>query len=632
MLRTLILAILIMVCTQGFPQYTNQAERITLFDSHITVNTDASIDVTENISVYADDIRIIHGIVRHLPTVYTDSYGRRHSTHYQLQQLLMNNMPVAHHASYDNDEYSIYIGSHNIILKPGNYTYTIRYHINNAINFLKDGDELYWNITGNNWQFPISQAEVSIYLPEGANIMSQSAYTGRRGASGQAFTSSQESPNHISYVTTRALQPGEGLTVAVAWQKGIVHQPTMLELIKAQANAGETGVLALFIITLIYYLIVWNLFGKRPPAGTIIPQYQPPQNISPAAARYIMRMGFDSKTVTTAILSMAIKGYLTIDNSSGSFILTRQTEDDSKLSEEEKNLGKLLFSTGASIKIHRSNSKILGQIDSNLRTSLNNQYGDRYFITNLIYVFYGVLLTLAGFGFAYLSSDQTGNALFALIWMSGWSVACIAVIIAALSRIRKMLDETSISNIFNAILYSLLAIPFLGFEVAGIYFFSLFIPAFTFPMLFLTGLLNYIFYHLLRVPTVEGRRIMDQIEGFMVFLTTTERYRIVQATPNEPAIDDLEKYLPYAVALDVENEWSTNFNAYLQTTGIQPAQYHPRWYNGNIPWTGAGAVFPVALGSALGSSLASSVRVSSSASHGGGFSGGGGGGGGGGGW
>ncbi len=126
---------------------------------------------------------------------------------------------------------------------------------------------------------------------------------------------------------------------------------------------------------------------------------------------------------------------------------------------------------------------------------------------------------------------------------------------------------------------------------------------------------------------------MDQIEGFKMFLSVAEQDRFQKLHPPDVTPELFEKYLPYALALGVENDWSEKFAKSIAVTGGAQG-YHPGWYRGSS-WNefGAGG-FAGNLGSSLAGAVASSSSPpgSSSGSGGGGSSGGGGGGGGGGGW
>jgi uncharacterized membrane protein len=134
-------------------------------------------------------------------------------------------------------------------------------------------------------------------------------------------------------------------------------------------------------------------------------------------------------------------------------------------------------------------------------------------------------------------------------------------------------------------------------------------------------------------PTIEGRRVLDHIAGFKQYLSITERDRLDRMTPPEDTPELFEKYLPYAIALGVENHWADRFAPVLAAAAAQGRQGFA-WYAGsNSPWNNPNG-FVSSVGSSLASSVssASSAPGSSSGSGGGGSSGGGGGGGGGGGW
>ncbi|MDP6416694.1 MAG: DUF2207 domain-containing protein, partial [Gammaproteobacteria bacterium] len=147
------------------------------------------------------------------------------------------------------------------------------------------------------------------------------------------------------------------------------------------------------------------------------------------------------------------------------------------------------------------------------------------------------------------------------------------------------------------------------------------------------GALNVLFFFLLKRPTLAGRSIMDEIEGFRMYLSVAEEERLNLLNPPDKTPELFEKYLPYALALDVENEWGEKFTAILAATSTTADEhgYRPRWYRGSAWRPGHTGAFSNSLGTSLGSTVASSVRApgSSSGSGGGGSSGGGGGGGGG---
>ncbi|HXV74070.1 MAG TPA: hypothetical protein VD713_05010, partial [Sphingomonadales bacterium] len=152
------------------------------------------------------------------------------------------------------------------------------------------------------------------------------------------------------------------------------------------------------------------------------------------------------------------------------------------------------------------------------------------------------------------------------------------------------------------------------------------------PFLLIIGL-NIAFYNLLEKPTVEGRKLLDEIEGFKLYLSVAEQERLDFHTP-ELTPERFEKFLPYAIALGVETKWAGKFEAAMKKAGLDPAAYQPRWYAGRGHY---GGFSPGSFASNFGGAFAGAIAAaatppSSGGSMGGGFAGGGGGGGGGGGW
>jgi uncharacterized membrane protein len=157
----------------------------------------------------------------------------------------------------------------------------------------------------------------------------------------------------------------------------------------------------------------------------------------------------------------------------------------------------------------------------------------------------------------------------------------------------------------------------------------------------LFALVNGLFIFLLKAPTVAGREILDQIEGFKMYLGVAEKDRLNLENPPERTPQLFEMFLPYALALGVEQKWSEQFAGVLAAAGAVPGQnnYSPAWYSGDS-WSHVGAAsFAGALGGSLAGAISSASTAPGSGSGGdggggggGGSSGGGGGGGGGGGW
>ncbi|MEE8370716.1 MAG: hypothetical protein V3R73_01115, partial [Sphingomonadales bacterium] len=143
------------------------------------------------------------------------------------------------------------------------------------------------------------------------------------------------------------------------------------------------------------------------------------------------------------------------------------------------------------------------------------------------------------------------------------------------------------------------------------------------------------FYFLLKRPTLKGRRLMDELEGFKDYLSVAEKDRLKFHNPPEKTPELFEKYVPYAIALKVEDMWGSQFEDVLANAAREAGRdgYSPAWYSGGGRRFRTTS-FTSSLSSGFTSAISSASQAPSSGGSGfsGGFSGGGGGGGGGGGW
>jgi uncharacterized membrane protein YgcG len=639
MKRRLIILTLVTLASLGFltgaDSASEKSERILDFQSVMAVHPDASMTVTEHITVQATGQEIRRGIIRDFPTTYRDRLNNTVTVGFALEEVLRDGQPEPYHTQRVSNGVKIFIGHKDVYLRPGTYTYTVRYRVDRELGFFNDFDELYWNVTGNGWTFPIDRAEAIIELPPGAKILRYAAYTGYQGDRGHDVTV-QPGEHDIVFKTTRGLASNEGLTVAVAWPKGVVHEPSGQEKMGFFLRDNMAMALGLLWLAVLlgFYLWAWYRVGRDPATGTIIPLYTPPSGFSPAGIRYLSRMGFDDKTFAAAVVDMAVKGAVTIKENDGDYTLVRRNGAKQALSRGEDLAVTQLFSRDESIKLENKNhTKIKAAIDA-LKKNLNKELEKIYFVTNTGYLVPGVAITLLGVAFVILTARDKAGAAFGSLWLVMWTVASFFLALMAYRKWQALGAGFSFGKLLGALGASLFALPFLSGLIFGAYFLTEAVSVLATVTLGMMALLNALFYHLLKAPTFAGRKIMDQIEGFKLYLSVAEKERLNLLNPPEKTPALFEKYLPYALALDVENAWSEQFSEVLARAGTEAQPYTPVWYSGSS-WDGFHTSrFTDSLGSSFASAISSSSSApgSSSGSGGGGSSGGGGGGGGGSGW
>ena len=287
--------------------------------------------VTEDIRVQATGEEIKRGIVRDFPTTYRDRLGNTVKVGFKVEEVLRDGRPEPYHTESGRQRgQKVYIGQKDVFLQAGVYTYTIRYRVDRELGFFKDFDELYWNVTGNGWTFAIDRAEAVIELPPGAKILQVRGLHRLSGEPGPRFHRASRRPRHLVFKTTRRPGPQRGPDRGGVLAQG--RGARTLQPGAAWASCFGSGTTPLrpsgliwLAVLLGFYLWVWYRVGRDPAKGTIIPLYAPPSGFSPAGVRFLSRMGYDDKAFAAAVVDMAVKGGVLIQEDGGDYTLVAGT-------------------------------------------------------------------------------------------------------------------------------------------------------------------------------------------------------------------------------------------------------------------------------------------------------------------
>ena len=598
------------------------AEEIRGFSSRIEVLPDADLVVTETIRVMPEGNQIKRGIYRDFPTLYSGAFGLKSSVRFELLEVLRDGNHEPWHTEQKPNGLRIYLGSADVFLPHEETTYTIRYRTGRQLGFFKGYDELYWNVTGNGWSFPILSATACVDLPPGATPRSVEAYTGPQGSKGSAFEISDIPDCSVSVRTTKPLNPGEGLTIAITWPKGFVKEPAPSDKVLSalSANRGAMAGAVCLLAVFGYFLVSWIMVGRDPKHGVIIPLFEPPEGFTPQEVRYLDGLGTcDNTTLSAAVMHLAVQRALTITESQGK-VYTLTKADGSKLDDAGTRLLEALFQGGSPLRLVQENHSTLAAARGVMAKDLAIQVAP-YFARNTGVWTVGLLATLIPLGISLLDARNKEGMLFMLVWLGMWSIGCGMLSMSAFKAWHS-------KNKLAAIPITLFSIPFF----VGWFFGMGMLMRFASPWvcgLYVVGItLCVVFHHLLKRPTTEGQKLRDQILGFKKYLSVAEADRLGLENPPERTPQLFEKFLPYALALGVEQAWSEQFADILAAASLDPGSN-----TSAMP-----LVLPLAAASSFSNSFsnaissASTAPGSSSGSGGGGSSGGGGGGGGGGGW
>ena len=616
-------------------------ERILSFVSDAAIARNGDLDVTETIRFVSLAQEIKHGLQRDFPTSYRSTLGQKTSVGFTVLSVERDGHGEPYELIGISNGVRIRMGDAETMLPPGEHVYVIHYKTSRQIHYGTDSDELYWNATGTGWTFPIDMAEARIRLPSPAAFGERAMYTGPDGSTAHDAAVIDEQPGLIVFRTTRPLPSYNGLTVAAAFPKGVIDAPDAgRRLGWWLADWGALGAALLSLLGLAaYYIRAWAKAGRGPRAGPIVPIFSPPDDLSAAACRYISRMGMDNHAFSAAIVDLGVRGHIHITKEADGWLSRGTTtlervEGGKPLPEPEKAMLAALFAGERSIVLKQDNHMILQGARATLERNLESAYSGKLFVDNRDWAIYGAVgIAAAILATAWIAilvrspaahptemaMPPLGIAFLATAWwlhgvtkhtrggmnILAWLGLALAVGFGGMCAMGALMSALADGK--WAVLLPLLAIP-----VA--------ISAFSWMF----------------APTPNGRAVMDRIAGFRHYLGITEEDRLEALHPPEKTPELFERYLPYAIALDVENHWADRFAAVLAAAAAATgtAAHTASFYSGSgNMWDDPGG-FANSLGSSLNSTISSAATSpsSSSGSGGGGSSGGGGGGGGGSGW
>ena len=473
------------------------SEKILSFDGEITINRDSTVDVKENIDYDFGDAQK-HGIFRFVPIKYKARGGNFNLRISNIRVNDENGNPYNYAISYPGNDIEIKIGDADKLLS-GQKVYVVSYTIQRAVNYFSDHDELYWNFTGNEWEFPIENATLKVTLPESAKENLQyKCFEGVYGTANECASSAED--NIIKYKSAGIISAGEGMTIVAGWPKGITVAPTVFQKILDVTKDNWT----LFVPIIIFVLIFrhWRKYGRDPKGrGTIIAQYEPPDKLAPAEIGTLIDGSADNKDVSSTIIDLAVnkfikirrteeKGFLGTKSVEYTFIKLKDEEPERNF---EKEVMKGIFDGDKEKKLSDLKNKFyktLSTVKNQLYESVTQK---GYYAKNPNTVF-GMWIAIA------IVSGGILTGLFGAI-QGGWGV-------------------------FSGIV---------------------------------SGIIMLIFGWLMPAVTKKGAELKENILGFKEFLSVTEtdRLKFHNAPKKNPQM--FEKFLPYAMVFGVEKEWSKQF-------------------------------------------------------------------------
>lgn len=599
-MKKLLLALsLIALAIFVMPQYAHaSSESIDGFSARIFIDDSGMADVTESITYNMGSTQH-HGLQRIIPVAQTiTDQGRTRYVSHRVELLSVSedgddSVPFTQNSIDSGQNIEVLIGNP-ATTKTGVHNYTLHYRIGPAT--FTDGkvDFINYNITGFTDDMTLRDVSASVTIPDGSAVKVYKCFTGASGSKQSDCTSSLEG-NTISVKANSDIAPGQALSLEVDLPTNTF---TDYATITDTPPAGSTGPLSTmslymiigavsyfaFIMLLIIYVLVRGIvrkyiFHKETKRRTVIAQYEPPDQLKPAEISIFdggANMPIGSTAITATLIDLAVRGYLKIGEekakttwrvASYRFTICKALDG---LEDYELDTVKLVFdgtptdkgaSTVFAPNVDTARERLAMSITDSVKDRLTN---DGYFVVKKS-------------RFSKFTNKKRDKHSFLGIMLA------VGMIILMIARFSSFLSFGSTGLLFLVVTgATMILIPIL--------------------VVFSISHIRY---------STQGYDELAKIEGFKLFLSVTEQERIKfeNAPKATPAL--FNKFLPYAIALGVEEKWSAQF----ANITMSPDQVN--WYAGSFATFDA-----TAFSSSFVTSFTSSVGSTTSISSGGGGAGG----------
>jgi uncharacterized membrane protein YgcG len=504
--------LLLLTSTAAFSQ-DERSWRIARFHSTIDISEDGSAVVIERITPVF--IGQWNGIFRDIPVDYPGRRGENYTLLLKVLSVKSNGEPLKYESKLQRGfrKLKIYIPG----AKDTSKEVEIVYSIENPTRFFGDYDEFYWNVTGNDWPVPIDHASAFVSMPEkGAGQYRAQAFTGVYESAEQEAEVKVEGAD-LNFETTNPLPMRGGLTIDVYIPKGIVEEPSVLT--RASWFLQGNLIVLMPLLTLLVMGAMWHYKGRDPDGGvSVATMYEPPKGLTPAEVGALADDSVDARDVTSTMVDLAVRGFIEID----------EVVDEG-----------LIFDSKDYLLRQKKDRAHWGELNAYEQTMMANMFtsGSETRLSSLKNRFYTVLPSIK----SDILSALKERGMYSVDPHTAWLYRIAAVALIAAPFI--LLTMTGRVSFFNSPL------------VAGV-------------SIVLSLIIAWLIGRHMTAKTLKGVRTWTHVAGFQEFMTRVDQDRLRRMPP-----DTFEKYLPFAMALGVEQRWADAFKGLI----TQP----PSWYHGH---------------------------------------------------
>lgn len=555
------------------------------YNVDINVSNDNSYDIKETIVAYFNKEK--HGIIRNIPTrnTVTRTDG---STNTNRAKITNVNVNEKYSLSRGADEVKLKIGDAGTVLT-GRHTYQISYTYNIGNDKLKDADEFYLNLIGNQWDTNINKLTFTITMPKDFDTNKIGFSAGKYGTSGipkDGYFNYSVKNNVITGTYNKTLPPNNGFTVRITLPDGYFEKQ------KLKITIFDFIAICLPIILGIIAFSQWEKYGKDEKIVETI-EFNPPDNMNSLDVAYAYKGKANSNDVVSLLIYLANKGYIKIKvEETGSKLLKSKSYKIIEVKkydgndENERLFLERLFKNGTIYRTENNNV---------FRCVTKSDLEERFYKTvNEI-----------------IDNENTSefkNKIFEKgVWNRAKKIIILSLLVILTMSIGPLLNGTRIKTtvIANLVLVAITMLFYL-FALSSkfnntrvkniiILFVISFFASFSFVFVILYDIVSEIIINMNKLGLIElgiqvislifimilvtlmkrrtkyGTEVLGRILGFKTFLKTAEKEKLETLVNQDP--EYFYNILPYAYVLGVSDKWIKNF----ETISLMP----PEWYVGN---------------------------------------------------
>ena len=298
----IIMYFIFLIPNQSIGATSSSDYTIQSYNINMIVNEDNTFDITENITAYFNVPR--HGIYRKIPL--KNSVTRADKTQSNNRAKITNiSVNRTYTTSTEYDYKVIKIGDANQTLT-GEQNYTIKYKYDIGKDPLKDADELYFNLIGNEWDTSISNVSFTIIMPKPFDESLLGFSSGDVGSTSSSNITYSVNGNVITGNTIDPLNAGQALTVRLTLPEGYFVVDNSDVIVYSDI------VIAICVIFVLIACGLWIVYGKDDKVIETV-EFYPPDGYNSAEVQFLYDGKVDEEGIISLLIYLANQGYLKIE-------------------------------------------------------------------------------------------------------------------------------------------------------------------------------------------------------------------------------------------------------------------------------------------------------------------------------